>query len=208
MYLYNHEDGVCLAVYQTKRNKKPVMLLSSTYTEKSATTDECKKPLMILDYNQRKGGVDRLDKNLEEFSSRQKTVRWPLLFFCNMVDAAHNNAYMLMKKCGRYFKSKKCILKSLIFQLAKSAVENHLNLPNKSTVLETQLLRLAFPYQPNPTLTLVPLYFAIMQDTEYIRNKPDHDVMIVAEVCVRNTEKLLKHANVNFVSDLGVRPIV
>ena len=35
-----------------------------------------------------------------------------------------------------------------------------------------------------------------------------HDVMIVPEVCVHNTEKLLKHANVNFVRDPGVRPIV
>ena len=29
MFLYNHEDGVCLVAYQAKRNKKPVMLLSS-----------------------------------------------------------------------------------------------------------------------------------------------------------------------------------
>ena len=35
-----------------------------------------------------------------------------------------------------------------------------------------------------------------------------HNVMIVLEVCVHNTAKLLKHANVNFVSDPGVRPIV
>ena len=33
-----------------------------------------------------------------------------------------------------------------------------------------------------------------------------HDVMIVAEVCVHNTEKFSKHANVNFVSDPGVLP--
>ena len=35
-----------------------------------------------------------------------------------------------------------------------------------------------------------------------------HNVMIVPEVCVHNTEKLLKHANVNFVSGPGVRSIV
>ena len=35
-----------------------------------------------------------------------------------------------------------------------------------------------------------------------------HDVMIVPEVCVHNTEKLLKHANVNFVRGPGVRSIV
>ena len=43
MFLNNHEDGVCLVAYQAKRNKKPVMLLSSTHTENSFATDECKK---------------------------------------------------------------------------------------------------------------------------------------------------------------------
>ena len=75
MFLYSHEDGECLVAYQAKRNKKLVILLISTHTENSVTTDECKKPLMILDYNQRKGSVDMFDENLEKFSCRRKTVR-------------------------------------------------------------------------------------------------------------------------------------
>ena len=43
MFSYYHEDGVCLVAYQAKRNKKPELLLSSTYTENPVTTDECKK---------------------------------------------------------------------------------------------------------------------------------------------------------------------
>ena len=42
---------------------------------------------MILDYNQRKDGADMFEKNLEEFSCRRKTAKWPLLFFYSMVDA-------------------------------------------------------------------------------------------------------------------------
>ena len=99
-FLYNHDDGVCLVAYQAKRNKKPVVLLSSTHTNSLITADECKNQLMILDYNQRKGGVDMFDKNLEEFSCRRKTVRWPLLFFYNMLDAAANNSYILLKNMG------------------------------------------------------------------------------------------------------------
>ena len=99
-FLYNHDDGVWLVAYQAKRNKKPVVLLSSTHKNSSAAADECKKPLMILDYNQRKDGVDIFDENLEEFSCRRKIVRWPLLFFYNMLDAAANNSYILLKKCG------------------------------------------------------------------------------------------------------------
>ena len=86
---------------------------------------------MILDYNQRKDGVDMFDENLERFSCRRKTVRWPLLFFYNIVDAVADNGYISMKKCGRYSKSKKCFLKNLSFQLAKSAVENRMRLPKQ-----------------------------------------------------------------------------
>ena len=154
----------------------PIMLLCSTHIENSVTTDECKILLMISDYNQRKGGVDMIDENLEEFLCRRKTVRWPLLFFYHMVDAAANNVYILMKKCGKYSKSKKCLLKNLSSQLPKSAAENRLRLSKqKSSVLETQLLRLAFPSQANPTLPLVPLYLAIKKDAEYARNTPDYN---------------------------------
>ena len=106
-FLYNHDDGVCLVAYQAKRNKKPVVPLSSTHTNSLVTADKCKKPLIILNYNQRKGGVDMFDKNLEEFLCRRKTVRWPVLFFNNMLDAAANNSYILLKKSGRYSKAKK-----------------------------------------------------------------------------------------------------
>ena len=103
-FLYNHNDGVCLVAYQAKRNKNPVVLLSSTHTNSSITADERKKLLMILDYNKRKGGVDMFDEKLEKFSCRKKIVRW---FFYNMLDAAANNSYILLNKSGRYSQSKK-----------------------------------------------------------------------------------------------------
>ena len=104
-----------------------------------------------------------------------KNGKIAFVVFYNMVDAAANNAYTLMKKCGRSSKSKKCFLKNLSFQSAKSAVENRRGFPNKSTMLETQLLRLVFPSQPNPMLPLVPLYLTIKKDAENARNKPNHD---------------------------------
>ena len=59
--------GVCLVAYQGKKNKKPIMLLSLTHTASLFAAEESKKPLAILYYNQRKGGIDRFDKSLEEF---------------------------------------------------------------------------------------------------------------------------------------------
>ena len=156
-FLYNHDDGVCLVAYQAKRNKKPVVLLSSTHTNSSVTADECKKPLMILDYNQRKGGVDMFDENLEEFSCRRKTVKWPLLFFYNMLDAAANNSYILLKKSGRYSKSKKAFLKHLTFQLATPALEACLRLPNQKHAVRDAAAQVGFsiPFEssirPGPT---------------------------------------------------------
>ena len=107
---------VCAWLRTKLKETKSAMLLSSTHTENSVITDECQNLLMILDYNQRKGGVDSFDENLDEVSCRRKTIRWPLLFFSNMVDAAANNAYILIKNCGRYSKSKICFLKNLSFQ--------------------------------------------------------------------------------------------
>ena len=131
----------------------PIMLLCLTHIENSVSTDECKILLMILDYNQRKGGVDMTDENLEEFLCRRKTVRWPLLFFYHMVDAAANNVYILMKKCGKYSKSKKCLLKNLSFQLPKSAAENRLRLAKQKYSVRDAAAQVGFsiPTEPNVT---------------------------------------------------------
>ena len=119
-FLYNHDDGVCLVANQAKRSKKPVVLLSSTHTNSSVTADECKKPLMILDYNERKGGVNMFNKNLEEFSCRRKTVRWLLLFFYNMLEAAANNSYILLKKIWEIFQIKKSIFETLDISISNT----------------------------------------------------------------------------------------
>ena len=132
------------------------MLLSSTHTNR-VIADECKKPLMILYYNQRKGGVDMFDENLEKFSCRRKTVRWPLLFFYNILDASANNSYILLKKSGRYSKSKKAFLKHLTFHLETPTVEARLRLPNQKHTVRDAVAQLGFsiPFEfsirPGPT---------------------------------------------------------
>ena len=80
---------------------------------------------MILDYNANKGGVDIFDQNLEEFSWRRKTVRWALLIFFNILDAAANNAYILMQRNG-YKRSRKDFLKKLTLNLATPSIQSQL----------------------------------------------------------------------------------
>ena len=72
-FIYNHQDGICLVAYQTKKNKLPVIMLRSSHFEGVVSTDEARKPEMILDYNKQKG-VDMFDEHVEEFSCRRKTV--------------------------------------------------------------------------------------------------------------------------------------
>ena len=55
------------------------------------------KLALILDYNAGKTAVDQLHQNVEEFTCRRKTVRWPLVVFYNLLDVAAYNAYLLMK---------------------------------------------------------------------------------------------------------------
>ena len=144
-FLFNHMNSICLVACQAKKNKNPVMLLSSSHADILGATNETKKPVMILDYNKRKGGVDMFDENLEEFSCRRKTVRWPLLFFYNIIDAAVNNAYILLRKAGEYKLSKKAFLKNLTFDLAKPAVGIRLILFNQKHSVKRVGALVAFP---------------------------------------------------------------
>ena len=111
---------------QAKRNKNPVMLLSSTHTHPSVANDESKKPLLVSDYNERKDGVDRFDQSIEEFTCRRKTVRWHLLFFYNMLDATANNAHIILKKAGSR-SSRKEFLTKLTLELATPAIHTRLS---------------------------------------------------------------------------------
>ena len=64
-----------------------------------------------------------------------------------------------MKKCGRYSKTKKCFLKNLSFQLAKSALENRVRLPKQKYSVRDAAAQVSFsiPTQsditPRPTVS-------------------------------------------------------
>ena len=148
-FVYNHHDRICLVAYQANKNKLPVIMLSSSHFEGVVSTDEARKPEMILDYHKQKGGVDMFDENVEEFSCRRKTVRW-LLFFYNLLDTATNNAYILLKKSGTYTCSKKVFLKNLTFDLAKPAVDTRLKLARQKESVKTAAIQMGF------SLTSVP----------------------------------------------------
>ena len=119
--LYDHSNKILLLSYVPKRNKN-VLMMSSTHSSISIT-DCHKKPTVITDYNKHKGGVDTLDENCEEFSCLRKTNRWPMVINYNLINAATNNAFIVMKGSGKC-DSKTNFLKQLSFQLAQPYVSN------------------------------------------------------------------------------------
>ena len=57
-----------------------------------------KLPKVINFYNKTKVGVDCADQMIEAFSTKFSTRRWPVVLFCNLLDIAALNAYVLHEK--------------------------------------------------------------------------------------------------------------
>ena len=112
--LYDHSSKILLLSYVLKRNKNVLMMSSSHFS--ISITDCHKKPTVITDYNQHKGGVDTLDENCEKFSCLRKTNRWPMVINYNLINIATKNAFVVMRGSGKCDK-KTGFLEQLSFQL-------------------------------------------------------------------------------------------
>ena len=81
--------------YQAKKNKKPIILLSSLHKCAETLDDDKELPCLIHDYNQSKYGVDVIDQCVGTYTVRRITRRWPLVVFYNMIDIAAINSMTL-----------------------------------------------------------------------------------------------------------------
>lgn len=115
LFVHDHNRKIVLVSYIPKKNKNVTLLSSSHSGEQRQGPDN--KPALIFDYNVGKKGVDQLDQNVEEYTCRRKTVRWPLLLFFNILDIAAYNGYLLMKFDNDKV-NRKDFLRNLTFQLA------------------------------------------------------------------------------------------
>ena len=94
--MFSAQDSVPLVcVSYIPKKKRVVRLLSSQFIDDSIDDGEKKKPLLILEYNRTKGGVDTVDKMIREYSCSRKTHRWPMRLFTNMLDLAALNSYII-----------------------------------------------------------------------------------------------------------------
>lgn len=76
-----------------KKNKSVVLL--STMHDDSAIDPETNKPIIILDYNSHKGGVDTVDKMCSAYSVSRRTRRWPLVVFFQLLNISGINSQIL-----------------------------------------------------------------------------------------------------------------
>ena len=72
--LFNNVNGICLVTYQTKKNKNPVMLLSSSHADNLVATNETKNPVLILDYDKEKEEWACLMKIWKNFHAEEKQL--------------------------------------------------------------------------------------------------------------------------------------
>ncbi|CAB4058507.1 unnamed protein product [Lepeophtheirus salmonis] len=69
-----------LVSYLPKKNKN-VVLLITLHRDRSISDRDDRKPIIIMDYNRNKGGVDNLNMVIGAYSCRRRTARCPLAIF-------------------------------------------------------------------------------------------------------------------------------
>lgn len=78
-------QDVAMVSYVPKKGKL-VHALSTQHSDVNVSEDDNLNPVMILDYNRTKGGIDNADKMICEFTCATRTARLPLRLFMNIID--------------------------------------------------------------------------------------------------------------------------
>ncbi|XP_063348689.1 piggyBac transposable element-derived protein 4-like [Pelmatolapia mariae] len=123
------------------RRGRNVLLLSTKHRRPEVSDDERKKPVIINDYNQCKGGVDNLDKVVGTYSCRRRTNRWPMALFHNIIDVSLYNAFVLWTSVEQAWHQQKSHRRRLyIEEVGESLIKPHLSkrerLPRSSSAAE------------------------------------------------------------------------
>lgn len=94
--ILQNKKGHTLTIYQCKPRKN-VLFLSSLHRHVPIQASGKKKPETVVLYNKTKVGVDILDQMARKYSVKPSCRRWPFHVFCNLLDLAAINAWVLYK---------------------------------------------------------------------------------------------------------------
>lgn len=127
IFAYTIEDSIQLVSYKAKASKT-VLLLSSQHKSPGVSLDRKRKPNAILFYNSTKGGVDSVDERISTYSVKYRSKRWHVTVFCNILDMACYNAFVLHTSMFPSYNAKKshrrrCFLTDLGMALSESCRE-------------------------------------------------------------------------------------
>ncbi|CAK1580572.1 unnamed protein product [Parnassius mnemosyne] len=96
--LHGFTKDFTLVSYVPKKSKAVLLISSMHHT--SEINPVTKKPVIIMEYNKTKGGVDEVDKKCSNYSCSRRTRRWPLAFFFRLLDLSGVNAFVLYRQCA------------------------------------------------------------------------------------------------------------
>lgn len=169
-FLFDNENKLSMVSYVPKKNKF-VLLISSAHMDRNVSTNDNEKPVMILDYNKSKCGVDLADQMVGTYSCKRKTNRWPVALFSYMLDTSALNAYVVYTSIFPEWNENKSYkrriyLKELAFELIKPQLLHRSSVPcgpNASRLLRSIQSTVA---PPSPPLTPTP------PETEPLAKKP------------------------------------
>jgi hypothetical protein len=95
---FNETGDSSLVSYKCKKNKVVVVLSTMHVSNMSVGKEPKNLPEVINFYNKTKVGVDCADQMIETYSTKFSSRRWPVVLFCNLLDIAALNAYVLYEK--------------------------------------------------------------------------------------------------------------
>jgi hypothetical protein len=139
----SEDDSTCKALlvsYKAKSNKI-VTLLSSQHKHVETYEGPKRKPNVILYYNKNKGGVDAADERIGTYTTKYKSRRWHTVFFCNILDQALLNAYVLHSLHDSNWNANKSHRRRLFLKnVAEELINPHLQ-RKKTIALQVRISR-------------------------------------------------------------------
>ena len=97
-FYWHDPSNFLLVKYQAKEKKSVCLLFSMHDSTDVDTSNEKKKPELILFYNANKVGVDCFDQMACLCTIRSASRRWPVAVWGNILDIAAINSYVLYKR--------------------------------------------------------------------------------------------------------------
>lgn len=132
-FVFGGQEKQCTMVSYQATQTKNVLMLSTLHHNNSVSDEDHKKPIIIMEYNKTKCGVDVVDEMAKRYTTRSKILRWPVVHFQNLLDITSINTATLLSFLipnwtdDRNRSGRRYMMLSLAKSLSRDYVQNRLN---------------------------------------------------------------------------------